>query len=170
MAASISKTLTRNLLRRSGETTQALQLRLSSAAASAPAISVTETQPPGHRLLLSSSSKYCNFLITFILFPEFRLSESLPVCLYSSEKGGPSKWSNLLLFVPGVITFGLGSWQIIRRQDKVNTSFREILSFLFSKGSAMKNAVDAILFSMDTFCCLVCSITVSKVWSVVSSL
>lgn len=81
MAASISKTLTRNLLRRSGETTQALQLRLSSAAASAPAISVTETQPP--------------------------------------EKGGPSKWSNLLLFVPGVITFGLGSWQIIRRQDKI---------------------------------------------------
>ncbi|XP_049394171.1 surfeit locus protein 1 isoform X2 [Solanum stenotomum] len=79
MAASISKTLTRNLLRRSGETTQALQLRLSSAAASAPAISVTETQPPG----------------------------------------GPSKWSNLLLFVPGVITFGLGSWQIIRRQDKI---------------------------------------------------
>ncbi|TMW99748.1 hypothetical protein EJD97_002042 [Solanum chilense] len=81
MAASISKTLTRNLLRRSGETTQALQLRLSSAVASAPAISVTETQPP--------------------------------------EKGGPSKWSKLLLFVPGVITFGLGSWQIIRRQDKI---------------------------------------------------
>lgn len=26
----------------------------------------------------------------------------------------------------------------------------------------MRNAVDAILFSMDTFCCLVCSITVSE--------
>ncbi|CAN4088723.1 unnamed protein product [Withania somnifera] len=78
MAASISKTLTRNLLRRNSETTQALQLRFLATATSSP---VPETQ--------------------------------------RSEKGGPSRWSNLLLFVPGVITFGLGTWQIIRRQDKI---------------------------------------------------
>ncbi|CAN4086602.1 unnamed protein product [Withania somnifera] len=78
MAASISKTLTRNLLRRSGESTQPLQLRFLATATSAP---VPEIHP--------------------------------------SEKGGPSKWSKLLLFVPGAITFGLGTWQIIRRQDKI---------------------------------------------------
>ncbi|XP_051115626.1 surfeit locus protein 1 [Andrographis paniculata] len=30
-----------------------------------------------------------------------------------------STWSKLLLFVPGAITFGLGTWQIIRRQEKI---------------------------------------------------
>lgn len=30
-----------------------------------------------------------------------------------------SRWSRLLLFVPGAITFGLGTWQIFRRQDKI---------------------------------------------------
>ncbi|XP_009623938.1 surfeit locus protein 1-like [Nicotiana tabacum] len=81
MAASISKALTRNLLRRSGDTTRELQLRFCSAATSAAAISAPETQP--------------------------------------SEKNGPSRLSKLLLFVPGVITFGLGTWQIIRRQEKI---------------------------------------------------
>ncbi|XP_024967354.1 surfeit locus protein 1-like isoform X1 [Cynara cardunculus var. scolymus] len=28
-------------------------------------------------------------------------------------------WTRFLLFVPGAITFGLGTWQIIRRQEKV---------------------------------------------------
>ncbi|KAK9735311.1 hypothetical protein RND81_04G197700 [Saponaria officinalis] len=28
-------------------------------------------------------------------------------------------WSKMLLFVPGAITFGLGTWQIFRRQDKI---------------------------------------------------
>ncbi|RZC54703.1 hypothetical protein C5167_013559 [Papaver somniferum] len=28
-------------------------------------------------------------------------------------------WSRYLLFLPGAITFGLGTWQIFRRQDKV---------------------------------------------------
>ncbi|KAK4362063.1 hypothetical protein RND71_017304 [Anisodus tanguticus] len=82
MAAFISKTLTRNLLRRSADTTQALQLRFSSVATSAPSITVPEPQP--------------------------------------LEKGGPSRWSKLLLFVPGVITFGLGTWQILRRKDKID--------------------------------------------------
>ncbi|AEE76023.1 Surfeit locus protein 1 [Arabidopsis thaliana] len=32
-----------------------------------------------------------------------------------------SKWSQLLLFLPGAITFGLGSWQIVRREEKFKT-------------------------------------------------
>lgn len=38
-----------------------------------------------------------------------------------SQRGenGSSKWSNLFLFIPGAITFGLGTWQIFRRQDKI---------------------------------------------------
>ncbi|KAK4436908.1 Surfeit locus protein 1 [Sesamum alatum] len=35
------------------------------------------------------------------------------------EKRGRSIWSKLLLFVPGAITFGLGTWQIFRRQEKI---------------------------------------------------
>ncbi|ONK76290.1 uncharacterized protein A4U43_C03F26060 [Asparagus officinalis] len=39
----------------------------------------------------------------------------------SSEGGNKerAKWSRSLLFVPGAITFGLGTWQILRRQEKV---------------------------------------------------
>ncbi|KAK2664561.1 hypothetical protein Ddye_003135 [Dipteronia dyeriana] len=38
----------------------------------------------------------------------------------AAEKGrGGSNWSKWLLFVPGAITFGLGTWQILRRQDKI---------------------------------------------------
>ncbi|KAJ6808377.1 surfeit locus protein 1-like [Iris pallida] len=29
------------------------------------------------------------------------------------------RWSRFLLFLPGAITFGLGTWQILRRQDKI---------------------------------------------------
>ncbi|KAK1564529.1 hypothetical protein Q3G72_005118 [Acer saccharum] len=38
----------------------------------------------------------------------------------AAEKGRrDSNWSKWLLFVPGAITFGLGTWQILRRQDKI---------------------------------------------------
>ncbi|KAK9925732.1 hypothetical protein M0R45_022999 [Rubus argutus] len=30
-----------------------------------------------------------------------------------------SRWSKWLLFLPGAITFGLGTWQIVRRQEKI---------------------------------------------------
>ncbi|GAB4839344.1 Surfeit locus protein 1 [Ancistrocladus abbreviatus] len=40
-------------------------------------------------------------------------SSSLP---QEKQKG---IWSKLLLFVPGAIAFGLGTWQIFRRQDKI---------------------------------------------------
>ncbi|GAV91965.1 SURF1 domain-containing protein, partial [Cephalotus follicularis] len=36
-----------------------------------------------------------------------------------AEKGRRSIWSTCWLFLPGAITFGLGTWQIFRRQDKV---------------------------------------------------
>ncbi|ONK76180.1 uncharacterized protein A4U43_C03F24770 [Asparagus officinalis] len=36
-----------------------------------------------------------------------------------SRYNGREKWSRSLLFVPGAITFGLGTWQILRRQEKV---------------------------------------------------
>lgn len=35
-------------------------------------------------------------------------------------KGKASKW---LLFLPGAIAFGLGTWQILRREEKVCVSF-----------------------------------------------
>ncbi|KAE8658618.1 Surfeit locus protein 1 [Hibiscus syriacus] len=37
--------------------------------------------------------------------------------LHDKEKG--SKWTRWFLFLPGAITFGLGTWQIFRRQDKI---------------------------------------------------
>ncbi|XWS50847.1 hypothetical protein CRYUN_Cryun12cG0124800 [Craigia yunnanensis] len=37
--------------------------------------------------------------------------------LHDKEKG--STWSRWFLFLPGAITFGLGTWQIFRRQDKI---------------------------------------------------
>ncbi|KAE8722433.1 Surfeit locus protein 1 [Hibiscus syriacus] len=36
---------------------------------------------------------------------------------HDKEKG--SKWTRWFLFLPGAITFGLGTWQIFRRQDKI---------------------------------------------------
>lgn len=42
-------------------------------------------------------------------------------------KGKPSRWSKWLLFLPGAITFGLGTWQIFRRQEKVTTLIKLIL-------------------------------------------
>lgn len=42
-------------------------------------------------------------------------------CLVAEKgRGGGSRWSKWLLFLPGAITFGLGTWQVFRRQDKVN--------------------------------------------------
>nr|GMD12009.1 surfeit locus protein 1 [Ipomoea batatas] len=36
-----------------------------------------------------------------------------------SDKDNRSTWSKIFLFIPGAITFGLGTWQIFRRQEKV---------------------------------------------------
>ncbi|XP_042001701.1 surfeit locus protein 1-like isoform X1 [Salvia splendens] len=39
--------------------------------------------------------------------------------LRDQEEIRRSTWSKLFLFIPGAITFGLGTWQIFRRQDKI---------------------------------------------------
>jgi hypothetical protein len=58
--------------------------------------------------LIKSSFFYFMF-IDFILFG----------CL----KGNASKW---WLYLPGAIAFGLGSWQIVRREEKVSVFFHSI--------------------------------------------
>ncbi|KAG2306104.1 hypothetical protein Bca52824_025852 [Brassica carinata] len=44
-----------------------------------------------------------------------------PTQVSDNNKRGGSKWTQLLLFLPGAITFGLGSWQIVRREEKIKT-------------------------------------------------
>lgn len=39
----------------------------------------------------------------------------------SQDKDRVSRWSKWFLFLPGAITFGLGTWQIFRRQEKIKT-------------------------------------------------
>ncbi|CAA0807739.1 Surfeit locus protein 1 [Striga hermonthica] len=56
--------------------------------------------------------------------PSSRFSNSTPAISdlprKEQEQGGRSTWSKLLLFIPGAVSFGLGTWQIIRRQEKIN--------------------------------------------------
>ncbi|KAH0850310.1 hypothetical protein HID58_095646 [Brassica napus] len=47
-------------------------------------------------------------------------SQTSPPAPTQDNKRG-SKWTQLLLFLPGAITFGLGSWQIVRREEKIKT-------------------------------------------------
>ncbi|XP_078439469.1 surfeit locus 1 cytochrome c oxidase biogenesis protein [Wolffia australiana] len=42
-----------------------------------------------------------------------------PASINAGKEGG--SWSKFLLFIPGAVTFGLGSWQIVRRQEKIET-------------------------------------------------
>ncbi|CAK7349558.1 unnamed protein product [Dovyalis caffra] len=46
------------------------------------------------------------------------ISEQAPP---AKEKESGSRLSKWLLFIPGAISFGLGTWQIFRRQDKIKT-------------------------------------------------
>ncbi|KAJ0973692.1 hypothetical protein J5N97_015657 [Dioscorea zingiberensis] len=52
------------------------------------------------------------------LAPPFSSSSSEPLASRSQEKerGG---WAKLFLFLPGAITFGLGTWQLFRREEKI---------------------------------------------------
>lgn len=75
--------------------------------------------------------------------------------LLVSDKKRRSNWSRLLLFLPGVITFGLGSWQIDRRDEKVGLFF--FLSSLESvKVSPLSSPwcfqLDWSLFQLEFFC------------------
>ncbi|XP_071721096.1 surfeit locus protein 1 [Rutidosis leptorrhynchoides] len=70
---------------------------------------------PQQQLLLSSTYS------SAVAVPE--LPPPLPSQPTSSYKAQQEKqrggWTRFLLFVPGAITFGLGTWQIFRRQEKV---------------------------------------------------
>jgi hypothetical protein len=60
--------------------------------------------------------------------------EGLIIFIVISGNERRSRWSKWLLFLPGAITFGLGTWQILRRQDKVIyifISLAQMPSFLF---------------------------------------
>ncbi|KAG5536544.1 hypothetical protein RHGRI_024088 [Rhododendron griersonianum] len=91
-AASISKALANNLNRRGG------------VSAAAVASFQAKCLPPLPPYFSSSAAA----------ISEPPLTSSQP---QDKQKG--SRWSKLLLFVPGGITFGLGTWQIFRRQDKI---------------------------------------------------
>ncbi|KAH7843622.1 hypothetical protein Vadar_018934 [Vaccinium darrowii] len=93
-AASISKILAKKLTGRGG---------VSAAAASFQ----VKWVPPLHPSFSSSAA-------AAVSEPPSSASSSQP-----QEKQKGSRWSKLLLFVPGGITFGLGTWQIFRRQDKI---------------------------------------------------
>ncbi|XP_058081187.1 surfeit locus protein 1-like isoform X2 [Magnolia sinica] len=47
------------------------------------------------------------------------VSTPLPPPPHQTQEAQRSRWSRWLLFLPGAITFGLGTWQIFRRQEKI---------------------------------------------------
>ncbi|XP_012574688.1 surfeit locus protein 1 isoform X2 [Cicer arietinum] len=65
--------------------------------------------------LTRSVSSSGNFLSLRPFSSAATVSNSDPTFSSSSDSNG-SKW---LLFVPGAIAFGLGSWQIVRREEKI---------------------------------------------------
>ncbi|CAI9113699.1 OLC1v1014352C1 [Oldenlandia corymbosa var. corymbosa] len=91
MAASISKALARRILRPDGCSTGATAL---------PANWVRAPLTPLSSLFSTSA-------------PSFSSASS------TQDEEKRSILSKLLLFIPGAITFGLGTWQIIRRQEKI---------------------------------------------------
>lgn len=74
---------------------------------------------PKHQL--PSSSSFCTSAAAVSSPVSDASSPSFPQpqgCnLQEKERG--SRWSRWLLFLPGAITFGLGTWQIFRRQEKI---------------------------------------------------
>ncbi|KAK8600007.1 hypothetical protein V6N12_049869 [Hibiscus sabdariffa] len=73
-----------------------------------------QSLPPKHCHWVPASS----FYISTSSYTAAAASSSSSQSLHDKEKG--SKWSRWFLFLPGVITFGLGTWKIFRRQDKIN--------------------------------------------------
>ncbi|KAL5539451.1 hypothetical protein UlMin_044610 [Ulmus minor] len=75
--------------------------------------------------LLSLHGRWLKPVSSFPLFSSFyssspAISDSrIASSFQSSEKENRSRWSKWLLFLPGATTFGLGTWQIFRRQEKM---------------------------------------------------
>uniref|UniRef100_A0A1D1Y3Y4 SURF1-like protein n=1 Tax=Anthurium amnicola TaxID=1678845 RepID=A0A1D1Y3Y4_9ARAE len=60
-------------------------------------------------------------------------------------------WSKLLLFIPGAVTFGLGTWQIIRRQEKIEMIEHrkkrlEMKPIIWGKVSSVDEGLDCLEF------------------------
>ncbi|XP_008804510.3 surfeit locus protein 1 isoform X2 [Phoenix dactylifera] len=82
-----------------------------------------------HRLLLSKPRNWAPVLpLSAFSASEATLRPPPPPPSFASVAGpsasqAPEKergrWSKLLLFLPGAITFGLGTWQLFRRQEKI---------------------------------------------------
>lgn len=114
-----------------------------------PLLSAPPLPPPLLLLLLLLKYKVCpSSSEKSFLWVNIGFCNGEAVCLHSGSKlkiavivgpllvkGKTSRWSKWLLFLPGAITFGLGTWQIFRRQEKVMTFIEFILSSLSSKSS-----------------------------------
>ncbi|CAN6919817.1 unnamed protein product [Brassica oleracea] len=63
-----------------------------------------------------------------------------------SDKKRGSNWSRLLLFLPGAITFGLGSWQIVRREEKYQQQRLKMEPMKLNTEHSPDNNLDALEF------------------------
>ncbi|KAL9225485.1 hypothetical protein vseg_001402 [Gypsophila vaccaria] len=59
------------------------------------------------------------FLNTYSNYSTLSSIDQNPSFNNSHGENARGTWSKMLLFVPGAISFGLGTWQIFRRQDKI---------------------------------------------------
>lgn len=94
----------------------------------------------------------------FLAFRKFSsaassVSDSDPTLSSSSES--QRKASRWLLFLPGAITFGLGTWQIIRREEKIKMlEYREkrlqMEPLKFSSASSSTEELDSLEFRKVT--------------------
>ncbi|XP_059455713.1 surfeit locus protein 1 [Corylus avellana] len=99
-AASISRTLTRRLCNGGGSPVALGRIWV--------------PLPPQPQAFSSSCCSFSSYAISSSV-PESQSASSSQV--HGNERRWG--WSKLLLFLPGALTFGLGTWQIFRRQDKI---------------------------------------------------
>lgn len=86
---------------------------------------LAQAQAQGKSLLfLLSLFLYCQYNHDFRQESTFIGFWALDLCnlflgFYTDPERQGKRWSRWLLFLPGAVTFGLGTWQIFRRQQKV---------------------------------------------------
>jgi surfeit locus 1 family protein len=136
-AASISKTLTRKFCNGGGSLV-ALgrpwvplppQPQAFSSSCSFSSSAISSSVPESQSASSSQVHGMCYVGLTFSIifnFPWFVDLSWRGLVLGNERRWG---WSKLLLFLPGAITFGLGTWQIFRRQDKVTYTQVHTLTF-----------------------------------------
>jgi len=79
--------------------------------------------------LRGSKNTYWKMKKTMLVFSSRHCRAKIPACLSAvseqssftaeSQEKDKWRWSGLLLFIPGVATFGLGTWQFFRRLKKM---------------------------------------------------